>query len=321
MRVPFRQGLVRYQTDIANNPTFLAPSGSTVNLVVSPDPTIINFAHREANYLFEEKISITGAWQGPFSAGNDYWLYFDIDLLTGLRSFGHTTLEPVYSQTAPASVTGQHWFDLKENLMKFFNGTAWQECIRVFAAKYDEGTVMVPYPIGSQVGLLQVSYPGFIMFDDEENPVRKFRRGRRSEFLTTESVLATHLSTGAINFAFETALHIVQAVEPIPEYYLITSKGIDQVGVASHLNQTSPIIGMVREDVSTGQFITYVPRGVVTHEEWNWNVSPGTPLFCGATGQVTLSVPQSGTIQQIGYVLTKKTIFLDTGHMIVLEGA
>jgi len=323
MRIPFRQGLVRYQTDIAANPIFLVPSngGSTIDLIVSPDPTIYTLAHRAANYLFEEAKTVPSAWQGPFVPATDYWLYFDINLLNGQRSFGHTELEPFVGLLPPPLMLDQHWFDTNEQLMKYWNGTAWVESIRVFAAKYDEGSILQTIPIGSQVGLTQPNNSGFILFDDEENPVRKFKRGRRSEFLTTESVLASHLSTGAINFAFETALNFVEAVEPIPQYYLVTSKGVNQIGVASNTNISSPIIGMVREDVVTGQFVSYVPRGNITNEGWDWNVAPGTALFCGGSGQITLSVPQFGVIQRVGYVMTRKSIFLDIDHMIILEGA
>lgn len=323
MRLPFRQGLVRYQTDLASNPTFLAPSngGTSIDLVVSPDPTIMTFAHRAADYLFEENATVNNAWQGPFVSGTTYWLYFDLDIITSKRTFGHTTLEPTFGPNAPSPAPNLHWFDTKETVMKVWNGITWQETIRVFAGKYKNGSILIANPYGSQVGLTQVTHSGFVLFDDEERPVRKFNRGRRSEFLTTESVLASHFSTGAINFAFETALNFVEAVEPIPQYHLVTSKGINQIGVASYTNSNVPIIGMVREDVTTGQFVSYIPRGIVTNESWNWSANPGTPLFCGATGEVTLSVPQTGSIQEVGYVMSSTTIFLNIQQMIVLENA
>lgn len=318
-RIPFRQGLVRYQTDLASTPTFLQAAGSQVNLNVSPTPTVITFAHKSTDYLFEERTSVAGAWQGPFSPGTtDYWLYWDIDLVTGERTFGHTTLEPVYGPVAPAPVNTKHWFDTTNKVMKVWNGVTWQEVIRCFAGKYDNGSIIVANPTGTQVGLSQVGYAGFILFDENDNPIRKFSRSRQSEFITTESVLITHLSTGAVSFTFETALNLVEAVGSIPAYYLVSPRGEGQIGLASHTDVARPIIGIVREDLVNGATGSFVPRGYVTNENWNWTVSPGTPLFCGVSGQVTTSVPQIGAIQEIGYVVSSKTIFVDIQHAIRL---
>ena len=87
MKVSFRQGILRHQTDSNNNPLFLQKNGETVNLYVSPDPTIFTATFGMAEYLVTEPTTIISAWAGPFPMGTDYWLYWDISTTTGVRTF------------------------------------------------------------------------------------------------------------------------------------------------------------------------------------------------------------------------------------------
>jgi len=95
MKIPFRQGIVRYEPPLFNvNPT-------TVDLVAAPNtPTIITFADRTQDYLWFEMNSIPDAWS-IIPGGVDQWLYWDIDLGTGQRTFGSTLLRPLYGNRAP----------------------------------------------------------------------------------------------------------------------------------------------------------------------------------------------------------------------------
>ena len=92
MRLSFRHGIIRCQTDYTGTPTFLRKSslgGEFIDLIVSPDPTIISIAHQGANYLIEETKTVTHAW-GPFAPhGITQYLYWDISFLDGslTRSF------------------------------------------------------------------------------------------------------------------------------------------------------------------------------------------------------------------------------------------
>lgn len=319
MKLPFRHGLVRYQTDIASNPVFLAKSngGSSIDLVVSPTPTIISIAHFNVDYIFEERKSVPQAWTG-FVSGTDYWIYWDIDIQTGARTFGYTTVEPVSQLTAPSlPVVDQHWFDTNEKVMKRWTGTVWREVLRVFAAFYDEGTILNPYPVGTQVGLNQVAYAGYVLFDDEENPIRKFTRGRRSTFITSESVLSTAIGGQTVSFTFENSLNVVEAVDPIPVWSLVVYKGPQQIGLASP-SQAYPIVGLVGEDFAVGQLGSFINKGYVTNESWGFGVPAGEPVFCSPAGQVTIYPPQLGYFQQVGHVVNNNTIYLDPKMVIEL---
>ena len=60
MRLNFRQGIVKHQTDQNGTSQFLRhdPSRKTVSIVIHDIPTLISFCHRDSNYLIEESISI-----------------------------------------------------------------------------------------------------------------------------------------------------------------------------------------------------------------------------------------------------------------------
>jgi hypothetical protein len=69
MRLNFRQGIVKHQTDQNGTSQFLRhdPSRKTVSIVIHDIPTLISFCHRDSNYLIEESISIDQAWVLPDS--------------------------------------------------------------------------------------------------------------------------------------------------------------------------------------------------------------------------------------------------------------
>ena len=97
MRLTFRQGVVSHQTG-----GFLYLNGSgNVDLDASNRPTVVTIAHRGIDYLWSEDADVDDAWVGPFAGNVYYWLYWDFDPLTFERSFGYTTLEPVYQPIVP----------------------------------------------------------------------------------------------------------------------------------------------------------------------------------------------------------------------------
>ncbi len=322
MRIPFRHGLVRYQTDNANpnpNPTFLQPvnGGSFITLVVSPDPTILTFSHGDSDYLFEERVTVHKAW-GEFESGKDYWLYWDIDLKTGERTFGSTELEPIVAPTAPSGLDDQHWYDKRSNSMKVFHRGRFVERLRVFAAKYSAGTVLEHYNLGTQVVNNTTCYAGTILFNDVGKPIHHVNGKRKSRFVTTESNFTTHASDST-SIRLEADVEFISAVDNIAAFQLVSYHGTDQVGHASNTDTVRTIIGMIREDLFVGEIGTFISTGYVRNPNWNWAEDAGTRLFCDGTGQVTTQIPQSGSLQEVGKIVSPTTILLDIKPMIVLE--
>jgi len=321
MKIGFRQGLVRYQTDTGNNPTFLLYSGGVVSLIVSPDPTLVSFAHGfDGDYLIEESQSVIGAWPGPFNPGQDYWLYWDIDILTGERTFGHTTIEPVDGSIAPSPVNDQHWFDITTSTHKVVVQGRWQDRIRCFAGKLAGGGLLVPYTTGTQVGFTNTVNAGFLLFDDDGKPVKKFDRFGRGKFITTETPLSSQHARLA-NFRLEASLVDAKAAEFIPEYHCVTYKAVGEIGLAVYDTPGLPAIGIIREDMYVGETRTFISRGYITNTTWNWTDFPGTKLFVGETGEITTTVPQRNSIQRVGIIVSPDTILVDIQPLIRLINA
>ena len=128
MRISFRQGIVRAPAN------FLQLASGHVSLTINPtDPLVVTFADNSTNYLVSERSSVSNAWTDNFVAGVDYWLYIDINTVSGIRTFGSTTLSPSEGPTAPANpAQNQHWFDTANNIQKVWVGSTWVRKIRVF---------------------------------------------------------------------------------------------------------------------------------------------------------------------------------------------
>jgi hypothetical protein len=73
MKLPFRQGIVKYTVDNNKTPTFLYTDrrSNYISLSAKINNVLISFAHNDVNYLYEETTNITNAW-GPFSNNIKY---------------------------------------------------------------------------------------------------------------------------------------------------------------------------------------------------------------------------------------------------------
>ena len=316
-QITFRQGMVRRQTDTAGNPSFLLKSGAYVNLIVSPTPTVIAFAHFNVDYLFDELLTVKQAW-GPFTGGVDAWMYWDVDLSTGELSRSTTNIQPSTGPTAPTAPLSvdQHWYDTLTFVMKVWNGARWEEKVRVFAAKMASGSTIIPFDLGSQIGIIQKTFAGHVLFDETDVPLKIFRTLRQFVFITTETPLASQFHR-IMNFRLETVINQATPCEAIPIFSAIAYTDDNVIALARTSDPSHPAIGVSSEDMVTnsGPF-AFMTKGFVTYDQWNWIKSAGTRLFVGPTGQITATVPQTGSIQQIATVVDEQTIFIDIQQII-----
>lgn len=320
MYLTFRQGIARYQTDINGMPAFLkksSPTGQFIDLVVSPDPTVVVFAHKTSTYIVDESKTVVKAW-GPFpdGANSTEYLYWDISLLDGQLTRGFTRLEPIYGSVAPINpANDQHWFDNQTTTMKVWNGNKWLDKIRVFAAKYSSSANLIYYPIGSQANLNGTFEGGNLILDAFNKPLRQ----SDGTFVTSASQLAV-IGTGAKSVQFEGQMLSGMASEYIAKFSLVQITAQRKMILGRSANPLSRITGIVTEDLyesETGRLIT---TGLVRNEQWNFPASAiNRPIFCGPTGQVTLVPPQSGVCQIAGFVFDKDSIFMQIQQPIMLD--
>ena len=337
MQLTFRQGIVRQPSvDAAPTaPAWLKPNSAKtgIDLIISSVPVVATFAHYDANYLIEEAKTINGAWgtdsvgssNGPLIAtGQTQYLYWDINLATGELTRGWTLQKPVVASVAPTDPEDDaHWFDSVNSRFRVYkrksNGTGtWTDKVRVFAGVYENDARVTIYPNGTQVFVSNVNVSaGNIILGTNLRPLKQ----SNGTFVTTDSDLIIY-QTGGQNVRFDAALSFRQADEEIPAYSLVSFRPNKRIGLAS-----SNIIDASNTDpLSTARFVSglsiqalaqdevgqVVSNGIITNEQWSWTSDQiNRPLFCGVTGEVTLTPPSVGALQQIGYVYDTDSIFLN----------
>lgn len=323
-RFNFRHGIARRQQDGVGNPSNLQPSngGSWIDLIVSPDPTVFIIAHFDTDYMITENATVAKAW-GPFTTGTDYWLYWDVDFITGELTRGFTVYDPDYGAIPPATpAPDKHWFDTTVNVMKVWTGSSWIEKLRVFAAEYQGGVTIIDYPLGSHVGLNGIpTNVGSILYDPDGNPLQVFQRNRRGQFITTETELHSQFARIA-NFRIEAAIIQGEAQEHIPIYHAVAFSDFNKLVLARNNVPTRPAIGVATEDMYTGEVRSYITKGFITDEvNWDWSGYPvHTNIYVGTSGQL-LAGPDAGAVTQqaIGYTVNHNTIFVDVSPLIEME--
>jgi hypothetical protein len=237
-----------------------------------------------------------------------------VNLLDGTLTRGFTLIPPVNSAAAPPTpAEGQHWFDTANMLMKVWtlNGQSgkWVTKVRVFACIYNSNAQIIPIQTstGSQVNVNTPCEAGHILMNDVGNPLRD----RDGCLLTTESsLLISRSATSPIKL--ETAIIDVQATEYIPAFYLVSFIGRHKVALASSNRIDRQVGGIMLEDMYPGEVRRVVLNGNVSYDQWTWpDTAIGRPVFCGPTGEVTLSPPQTGIVQQVGLVFDAQTVTIN----------
>lgn len=315
MRNNFRQGIISYQKDGNGSPQFLLASQTAgyIQLNVAPSPTLITFAHGDADYLAAFDVTNPTAW-GPLIANQDNYLYWDMDVLTGAVTQGITTLEPVVSSVEPQNPgNGLHWFDLNTKKMKVWSlaNARWQERIRLFAGLVENGnsSQLVPRVVGSQVGLNTISNPGWLMLDSQLHPLRT----SDGSFLTSDTRvrIKTTVGTSGVLATPPNAFIPVRAGENIPAMSLVYFSGPDTVSLATSdpaaLNEKTPV-GIIQESLATNQIGNLTQSGDITYDQWDWSASIGKAVYSNSSGQLTAARPAGLLAYRVGFVKNKNTI-------------
>lgn len=318
MKLTFSQGLARYQTDVYATPTFLQKSSQTgeyIDLIVSPDPTIIIFAHKGATYVVEETKTVVHAW-GPFPQAGTKYLYWDINLLDASITRGFTLFPQVVSAVAPQNpAVDQHWFDTTQNQFKVWNGSKWVDKVRVFAASYTASAVIQPMPLGSQANLTGNFEAGNLVLDTYNKPLRQ----SDGTFVTSTSELSI-INASSKKVKFEAEVISGMAAEYIPKFSFVQVRPNRRLILARSDDWRSRIAGLVNEDLYDSEVGIVTTDGLVRNEQWSWpSDTVGRPVFCGLTGQVTLTPPTAGVNQVAGYVFDVDSIYLNIQQVTVLD--
>ena len=313
MLVTFRQGIVRKQ----EYPPFLQLKDGKVHINANTVPTVIALADGRNDYLFTENQSVNDAWVGPFRKDRTYYLYWDIDKNTGLRTFGHTNVEPSFGTVRPTNpATQQHFFDTSVGKMLVWNGAAWLERLRVFAGSLSSGGILRPNGEGTQVKINQSRYIGHILFDERGNPVKN----TDGVFITTETFVSP--SDNMVDLYNSERKQIRgRAIESIPKFHAVTWSGPNRLGIARNISpELGYAVGISVEDMNKDEIRTFITEGFLLNEAWNFSEPPGTLLFVGPTGQVTTEVPSRHSMQIVGQVVDRNTAYIRIRDLFKIDG-
>ncbi len=317
MLVNFRQGIISYQ----QLPKYIFIKNGNVGIDASIAPINITFAHGQGNYLYIEKNTVDNAWSGPFNSHQPYWLYWDINLISGRRSFGYTQLRPLNGNTFPSTPQiNQYYFNITYNKSYFWNGQNWIECIRVFAGLLNNGT-LIYQNTGSQTNLTVQNESGLIVFDSNGLPLKRNISGSSFVFVTTiDKVQNTNLKLNNIKIG-DLDISGYSTIF-IPKHYCVIHKGIDNfdnkiLAKASFFNTNDAAYGITSENMNPGEVKQIILGGYIHDPTWYWNLPPLTPLFVGGDGEITNITPTTYSIQKIGYVVDLTTIFVNITEQIL----
>ncbi len=303
MKIDFTHGIVQLSGQTQN---FLIVNGQYVNLYIDQIPVIATISNGDQNFLLEENVPVSNAW-GPLQPSTTNYLFWDIDQRTGNITRNHTTVAPVLTGDMPSPSNGKHWYDRNQRVMRVWNGTSWIKVLRVFIAAIS-GSNISYYPFGTQVGIGTSVNAGFIMRDETGTAIRD----GAGKFLTTESevIIRNGVSARSPQFAMERLNNYSRAYETIPAFSLITFGGNNEIGLASGINPNKPAIGIVTNDVVTGDNANWIQGGVITNPNWNWSTATSRILYCGPHGELTTTKPTSTLIQRVGAILSATSVLI-----------
>jgi len=135
MQIPFRQGIVQCSQDTLGQPTFLQKIGNDIFISTTGGPLLATFSQSTSEYLLRERDNAQFvAWIGPFLTTLNYWLYWDLNVINGVKTYGATIHQPISGSITPSNPPlDQHFFSTIDHKMYVWNGTSWVNKIRVFA--------------------------------------------------------------------------------------------------------------------------------------------------------------------------------------------
>jgi len=285
MQFNFRQGIIRMPVGS------LTYSTNYVNVIVSTLPIELSLAYKNSNYYHTENTNVLQAWNvSAVPASETAYLYIDLDIITGERTFGYTMYDMVYGPTAPTNPSNdQHWFDTTNNLFKRYISLTrkWITVVRVFVGTYVGGssTVTYPYknPLVSHINVTGSNPAGRILYDGTGTAIRT----STGEFLTTESDFQTYGGL-ANTVRMESDLTLVKANENIPAFSVVKIDGYGTsnypvISLADYNDVNDTVIAICPVALSTGEVASIVTRGLITNTDWDWQsvVDAGARLFVG----------------------------------------
>lgn len=318
MKNNFKHGII----SAPSTPSFLEFNSGNVNLILTVGDLLFTITHGSENYLYIESQSIPNAWVGPFSSTGKSWLYWDINLESGVRSFGHTNVNPFgVGATLPEyPEMNEHFFYTKENKLKLWNGGRWETVLRVFSGEVINNSSVVAYETGTQISDNSEIYAGYILYGIDGIPLKIFDNFNRGAFIHTEYKLNTY-NSDYNQYEPRTREHNYIADTSIPFGYCIRTTTSSNYSLASYKQVEHQCIGVSITDVHEGESGKYVTEGILISDFWNFTEPPNTPVWVGISGELRATPPPDTSMQRIGYIISSNSIIIDIQDLILIDVA
>lgn len=308
MQVPYTQGVLRGQTTLPSNARlFLQADGAYVDVYVTDMKLQAIAAHKTKNYIIEEPFNVSHAW-GPLPLATQCYLYWDIDVATGIVSRGFTTVAPTYGGTNPSTVTnGLHFFNTTDKVMYYGSGSTWVEKIRVFAGTCTVGGVVAPHAFQSQVGLSTATTAGYIIYGLNNRALKDPVDGT---FMNTGTGYKLRLGDYDNEVSLDAEHEYLIAAEPIPAASFIAVTAAGTMSLADpDLNRWAS--GYVRNAAATGASSRVITHGVVYDDTFEFNAADiGKLLWIEPGGTTSATRPNTAVAQALGVIRGEHALFL-----------
>lgn len=308
MQVPYTQGVLKGQTTLPSNARlFLQADGAYVDVYVTDMKLVAVAAHKSKNYLIEEPFNVSNAW-GPLPLATQTYLFWDIDVATGVQTRGFTTVAPQYGPTTPSTVTnGLHYFNTTDRVMYYGSGGTWIEKIRVFAGLATVSGLIAPHPFASQVGLTGEVTAGYIIYGLNNRALKDPVDGT---FVNTGSGFKIKLGDFDNVVALDVEQEYMIAAEPIPggSFVAVATPGAIVVADPALDRWAS---GYVRQATGSGGSVRIIPHGIVYDDTFSFNLADiGKLLWLEPGGTLSAVRPATMVAQALGVIRGEHSLFI-----------
>ena len=308
MQVPYTQGVLKGQTALPSNARlFLQADGAYVDVYVTDMKLIAVAAHKSKNYLIEEPFNVSNAW-GPLPLATQTYLFWDIDVATGVQTRGFTTVAPQHGPTTPSTVTnGLHYFNTTDRVMYYGSGGTWIEKIRVFAGLATVSGLIAPHPFASQVGLTSEVTAGYIIYGLNNRALKDPVDGT---FVNTGTGFKIRLGDYDSVVALDVEQEYMIAAEPIPAGSFVSVSAPGAIVVADPaLDRWAS--GYVRQATGAGSNVRVIPSGIVYDDTFDFDIADiGKLLWLEPGGTLSAIRPATMTAQALGVIRGQHTLLI-----------